>query len=30
MGLKQIHYNLDDIEKIGANFNLIVGEKRKW
>ena len=30
MGLKQVHYNLDDIEKKNANFNLIIGEKRKW
>ena len=25
--IEQVHYNLDNIEKIGANFNLIVGEK---
>ena len=23
---KQIHYNLDNIDKIGARFNLIYGE----
>ena len=27
MGLKQIHYNLDEIDKKKANFNLIIGEK---
>lgn len=25
--IKQIHYNIDNIDKIGANFNLIYGEK---
>ena len=24
---KQIHYNLDNIDKIGARFNLIYGER---
>lgn len=27
MSIKQIHYNLDTIESLGATFNLIVGEK---
>ena len=27
MASKQKHYNLDNIEKIGANFNIIYGEK---
>ena len=27
MANKQIHYNIDNINKIGANFNLIYGEK---
>lgn len=27
MGIKQIHYNLDNILKLNANFNLIYGEK---
>lgn len=27
MGIKQIHYNIDKIEKEDALFNLIVGEK---
>ena len=24
---KQIHYNMDEIDKIGARFNLIYGER---
>lgn len=27
MGIKQIHYNIDNIDKLDANFNLIYGEK---
>jgi hypothetical protein len=25
--LKKIHYNMDEIDKIGARFNLIYGER---
>ena len=27
MGIKQVHYNIDRIDKLDANFNLIYGEK---
>lgn len=27
MATKQVHYNLDNIEKLGATYNLIYGEK---
>ena len=27
MSNKQIHYNIDSISKLNANFNLIYGEK---
>ena len=27
MANKQIHYNIDNIDKLDANFNLIYGEK---
>ena len=27
MGIKQVHYNIDKIDKLDANFNLIYGEK---
>lgn len=27
MNKKQIHYNLDEIDKIGARFNIIYGER---
>lgn len=27
MNKKQIHYNLDNIDKIGARFNIIYGER---
>lgn len=27
MAIKQVHYNIDNIEKLNANFNLIYGEK---
>ena len=30
MGSKQIHYNIDKIDKLDANFNLIYRRKIKW
>ena len=27
MGAKQVHYNIDNIDKEKANYNLIYGEK---
>lgn len=30
MGIKQVHYNIDNIDKEDADFNLIYRRKIKW